>query len=289
VTSYSALSRDAQHLTTQDHSAENKLTSDTLDIEVIEEQAIEEQPSDEKTIFSFHKGAVAGTFLHSIYEEIDFQQCSKQDIKDVLEKRLPLVGYDLSWVSCLTDFVDQSLDVELATQSSLDSFSLRDISAANRLVEMEFVFPFAQINRQQVNQLLVKHDVLAAKAGLLMFEQVEGMLKGFIDLTIRHNNQYYVVDYKSNYLGANLEDYHINAIEQAMVEHRYDFQYVLYTLALHRFLRSRLPDYDYDQHVGGVFYLFLRGLQAQSQTGIFYTKPDKVLIEQLDELFENIK
>jgi exodeoxyribonuclease V beta subunit len=289
VTSYSALSRDAQHLTVQDPRAENKLTSDTLDIEVIEEQAIEAEISDQKTIFNFHKGAVAGTFLHGIYEEIDFEQCQKQDIATVLEKRLPLVGYELSWLPCLTEFVDQSLDAQLTATPFIEGFTLRDISAANRLVEMEFVFPFAAINCQQVNQLLVKHDALAAQAGLLMFEQVEGMLKGFIDLTIRHDNKYYVVDYKSNFLGSALEDYHLSAIEQAMIEHRYDFQYVLYTLALHRLLRSRLENYDYDTHVGGVFYLFLRGLQAQSQTGVFYTKPKKALIEQLDALFENIK
>ena len=71
-----------------------------------------------------------------------------------------------------------------------------------------------------------------------------------------------------------------------MIDHRYDLQYQLYTLALHRFLRNRLPGYDYEEHVGGVFYLFLRGMQTEEpEHGVFYTRPDLHFIEQLDHLF----
>ncbi|MEL0625232.1 hypothetical protein V6238_19490, partial [Marinomonas arenicola] len=72
--------------------------------------------------------------------------------------------------------------------------------------------------------------------------------------------RYYVLDYKSNHLGDDFTDYQNDAIEHAIADHRYDLQYQLYTLALHRLLKQRLPNYDYDTHVGGVVYLFFRGM-----------------------------
>ncbi|MBS2694220.1 hypothetical protein KFY51_30350, partial [Salmonella enterica subsp. enterica serovar 1,4,[5],12:i:-] len=90
----------------------------------------------------------------------------------------------------------------------------------------------------------------------------QGMLKGFIDLVFCWQGKYYLLDYKSNWLGEDSSAYTRPAMEQAMAEHRYDLQYQLYTLALHRYLRHRLPDYDYRRHFGGVIYLFLRGVDA---------------------------
>jgi len=92
------------------------------------------------------------------------------------------------------------------------------------------------------------------------------------------------LDYKSNHLGHSYSHYSDVAVQAAMAEHRYDVQLIIYTLALHRFLRLRLPDYDYDQHIGGGYYLFLRGLHSQGSEGQFFAKPSKTLIESLDAL-----
>jgi len=118
---------------------------------------------------------------------------------------------------------------------------------------------------------------------------VQGFLKGFIDLTFEKNGQYYVLDYKSNHLGDALQDYNQTNMEQALIEHRYDFQYQLYTLALHRLLKSRLADYDYETHVGGVFYTFLRGMQGEQEYGVYFVKPSFSLIDGLDKLFSGQK
>lgn len=112
------------------------------------------------------------------------------------------------------------------------------------------------------------------------------MLKGFIDLVFRHEGRYYLLDYKSNWLGESAEAYTREAMAAAMQSHRYDLQYQLYTLALHRYLRHRIAGYDYERHFGGVIYLFLRGVEADnSQQGIFTTRPDAALISQMDALF----
>lgn len=111
------------------------------------------------------------------------------------------------------------------------------------------------------------------------------MFKGFIDLTFEHQGQYYVADYKSNWLGEDDTAYTQAAMQSAILQHRYDLQYVLYLLALHRLLKLRLPNYDYDQHIGGAVYWFVRGIDADSR-GVFSRKPPRQLIEQLDALFK---
>ena len=117
--------------------------------------------------------------------------------------------------------------------------------------------------------------------------QVQGMLKGFIDLTFAYQGRWYVLDYKSNWLGDTPSDYSRENMARMMIDHRYDLQYQLYSLALHRLLKQRLPDYDYDRHFGGIIYLFLRGVQANDpeRHGIYDHRPSKQLIEQLDQLF----
>lgn len=275
VTSYSALSRF--------HTRE-AITAANLDLEVLEEQ---ESPEDKLegvyNIFTFHRGATAGTFLHTLYEEIDFATVTSQQLDEVLDKYLLLSGFEPEWLPVLSDFILQTLQVPLPQAGCC----LRDIGDQNRLVEMEFVLPFASIDASRLNQLLRRYDPLAQRAGELQFDQLQGMLKGYIDLTMRFEGRYYVVDYKSNHLGYTPEDYSQEAMAQAMIEHRYDLQYVLYTLALHRLLKNRVPDYQYETHIGGVYYLFIRGMHKdQEQKGIFYTKPDVELIDALDRLFQ---
>jgi len=111
------------------------------------------------------------------------------------------------------------------------------------------------------------------------------MLKGFIDLLFEYQGRYYVLDYKSNYLGDNLADYEPERLVHAIAEHRYDLQYQLYTLALHRLLKQRLPNYDYEEHMGGVVYLFLRGMRVGQQTGVFQNRLTLEHVTVLDQLF----
>jgi exodeoxyribonuclease V beta subunit len=110
------------------------------------------------------------------------------------------------------------------------------------------------------------------------------MLKGFIDLVVEHDGRYYVIDYKSNWLGPDDAAYTAAAMSAEILAKRYELQYVLYLLALHRLLKLRLPDYDYDSHMGGALYLFLRGSQSPSR-GLHAERPPRELIESLDRLF----
>jgi len=112
-------------------------------------------------------------------------------------------------------------------------------------------------------------------------------MTGFVDLIFEYQGRYYIADYKSNHLGDQLADYQPAQLKAAMQQHRYDLQYLIYTVALHRYLKGRLLGYEYERDFGGVYYLFLRGITPEqgSDSGVYFNKPEYELIEQLDQLF----
>jgi len=138
---------------------------------------------------------------------------------------------------------------------------------------------------RRLDALVQRHVLPGVARPALSRDTLNGMFKGFVDLAFEHAGRYYVVDYKSNWLGEGDAAYTAEAMAAAVAAQRYDLQYVLYLLALHRQLQLRLPDYDYDRHVGGALYLFLRGSRAAGQ-GIHRARPPRALIEALDALFK---
>ena len=108
-------------------------------------------------------------------------------------------------------------------------------------------------------------------------------MKGFIDLVAEHDGRFYVLDWKSNWLGASDDAYQVDMMTRAMLEKRYDVQLAIYLLALHRHLRDTLPDYDYERDVGGAMLVFLRGIGADSR-GVHLEKPSREFITTLDAL-----
>lgn len=137
-----------------------------------------------------------------------------------------------------------------------------------------------------MDKLCKNYDPLSLRCPTLDFTPVKGMLTGVIDLVFCWQNRYYLLDYKSNRLGEDSSAYTKEAIEQAMIQHRYELQYQLYTLALHRYMRHRLVNYDYQRDFGGIFYLFIRGIELNLPIESIYTyRPDISLINKLDQMF----
>ncbi|WP_312691726.1 exodeoxyribonuclease V subunit beta [Kosakonia sp.] len=270
VTSYSGLQQRAHGL------AQDLLPR--LDMDAAGERELLPEPM--LTPHQFPRGASPGTFLHSLFEEMDFTQ--PVSAQWVAEKLLA-GGYEEHWQPVFNDWLETVLHTPLADAG----VSLSELSAKDKQVEMEFYLPISEtLTAPALDALIRRYDPLSAGCPPLDFRDVRGMLKGFIDLVFRHDGRYYLLDYKSNWLGENAQAYTQQAMAAAMQSHRYDLQYQLYTLALHRYLRHRIRDYDYEKHFGGVIYLFLRGVDAQNpQQGIFATRPDAALIEQMDALF----
>ena len=112
---------------------------------------------------------------------------------------------------------------------------------------------------------------------------VEGFMTGIIDLVFRRDGKYYLLDYKSNFLGANDISYNAESLSHSMTRHDYHLQYLIYTVALHRMLKRDLASYSYEENFGGVYYFFLRGVDFEKTNGVFFTRPDQALIEKIDE------
>ncbi|MFQ2223874.1 exodeoxyribonuclease V subunit beta [Aeromonas enteropelogenes] len=261
------------------------LANPGFDDEVVTEAAAlaAEQPEEapQPSIFTFPKGARPGTLLHSLFETIDFESAAGDSLAQHIATLLAQDGFDDSWAQVLQQQVEAVLETPLETGFG-EPVRLRDLAPERKQVELEFFLPMGRVTAPALTALCQQHDPLSRGNKPLSFATVQGMLKGFIDLVFEWQGRWYLLDYKSNHLGMSPTDYSRPALEQAMVEHRYDLQYQLYSLALHRLLALRLPGYDFDQHFGGVFYLFLRGMP---QGGIFHTRPSRDLVLGLDRLF----
>lgn len=236
------------------------------------------------TPHSFPKGAAPGTFLHDLLEVFDF---SKPIDPLLLSEKVRLQGLSDEWIPVLQQWLETIVSSPLNEQG----MCLKDIPASARQAELQFYLPIAPtLKADRLDTLAKRYDVLSERCPALDFRQVQGMLKGFIDLVFCWQDRYYLLDYKSNWLGESSQSYTYQAMSNAMCEHRYDLQYQLYSLALHRYLRHRIADYDYERHFGGVFYLFLRGIeQGKPEQGIFHCRPVWPLVDGLDRLFAGEK
>ena len=178
----------------------------------------------------------------------------------------------------LCELIAGTLNVRLPEGAQLSA-----LAADARRAELEFHFSMGSVPVDALLTLLHEHGLLLARQGFGLRRRIEGLMTGKIDLVYVHAGRFHVLDYKSN----RLADYADAALASAMRESEYDLQYLIYSLAVHRWLRFRLgAAYDYDTHFGGVRYLFCRGLDAalEKSPGVFASKPSRELIDALDAL-----
>lgn len=256
--------------------------------------------STEPALNAFPAGSRYGTLLHDLLEwqaQHGWPAASPVALPGTLAGASP---YALEWATLLArqsarlnllpeqavmlgDWVSSILIKNMPIfheNKALKAITLGVIEACDMWSEMGFSLPVQRLGSQQLDALITRHVWPTFTRVALESRQLEGMLTGFMDLVLRHEGRYYVLDYKSN----RLPGYDPKQLQQAMLAHRYDVQAVLYVLALHRLLKSRLTGYDFDQHIGGALYLFLRGVD-QPGSGLQHLSPPRALIESLDVAF----
>ncbi len=237
-------------------------------------------------IFAFPRGAKAGTFLHDVFEHLDFTD-KPPAIRELVAGKLREYGLEDRWAGAACEMIDRVLSVSLFNGQG--DFRLSRLGSKDRLSEMEFYFPLRQVSPEKLKQIFARHGGPHLPPGFpqrietLNFQPARGFMKGFIDLTFQFQERFYLVDWKSNFLGDRIEDYRREHMAEEMEENFYILQYHLYALALHQYLKIRLPGYAYGKHFGGVFYVFLRGVDPQggSESGIYRDRPEEELIESL--------
>ncbi|ALM87238.1 exodeoxyribonuclease V subunit beta [Bordetella sp. N] len=245
-------------------------------------------------LHGFPAGAEAGTFFHELLEWAAAQgfgpaAVGSDALLEAVTRRCQERGWE-EWAAPLADWLRHFLllPLRLPPQPEQDAtpgpVALADLDPRACVSEMEFWFAAHDVLATRIDRLVCEHVHPRQKRAALAPARLNGMLKGFIDLVFEYQGRYYVADYKSNRLGPDDAAYDAKAMTGAILDHRYELQYVLYLLALHRLLRARLPDYDYDRHIGGAVYLFLRGSHAPGG-GVYVDRPARALIEALDALF----
>ena len=232
-----------------------------------------------------------GVALHAALEHADFAAWSDwragdvapNSEADVIADALGKEGYGADvledGIVLTTHFVGQTLTVALP-----EGVRLCDVPAFDRRAEIEFQFSLRTTQVDALLQLLHAHGVVRERNGFGLRQRLEGLMTGLIDLTYRHAGKWYVLDYKSNRLPA----YDASNLQRAMAHSEYDLQALIYTLALHRWLRFRLRSgYDYARDFGGIRYVFCRGLDADrdDSPGIHAQRFTPELVDALDALF----
>jgi len=253
-------------------------------ISVKDEQQKKQNQSDcnneyDKFIFKdLPKGSWCGNMLHYIFENIDFNESDTYE--HVIQKSI--IQYYPKYINEFKQPLYNLINHTVSTLINIDNnpFSLSQIESNKRLNEMEFDFTIPEVNLVELLKLSKPdRQILVKDLGT-----IKGLMNGKIDLFFEYNNKYYILDWKSNFLGDTLELYNQENVSKAMNENNYHLQYLIYTLALKKYLSKRVNGFNYNKHFGGVIYLFLRGVRNNLNSGIFTSKPsddDIIFLEKL--------
>ena len=282
ITSFTSIEQGhrRQHYFTESAGKKHVVFDDTKDYD--SQNSIEISTAllreNESNILDLPRGKQVGTALHRHFENCYFSDLANTEEIDKLRQSLQL---DKTFTEPLQNWLQQISHTPLSNEIGI---ALADLANKDCIKEMPFYLAIREhFDVEAFNRALKAHHHLPSEP--LQFEQIQGMVRGSIDLVFRHNGKYYIVDYKSNFLGSTLTDYNQEALKKEMLHSHYDWQYLIYTLALHRYLQSVVPHYDYARDFGGVFYLFLRGMNSEPQSGVFYDCPSVELITELDGVF----
>jgi exodeoxyribonuclease V beta subunit len=251
-------------------------------------------------------GVDFGTFVHTVLEATDFAAPDLDaELAEHVAGALSRRALDLGEPGRVVDGLRAAIETSLGPV--VGGVRLRDVERANRLDELEFELPLAggdaptgRLTLQAIAGALREHlpagDPMAAYASRLedpaLRAQVRGFLTGSIDLVIRlEGPRFVVVDYKTNWLGPigeplTLAHYQAEALAAEVSRAHYGLQALLYTVALHRYLRWRMPGYDPGRHLAGVLYLFLRGMAGEPDAGVFAWRPPGSLVESLSAVLD---
>ncbi|MDC5602173.1 UvrD-helicase domain-containing protein [Acinetobacter baumannii] len=297
-TSFSYLAQHLRHkvgtdlLASQSHEA--VLAEDELD-QVISVEAPATQPIN-WIKSNFPRGTLAGNFLHEIFEHIDFQ-CSDEWVSEI--RRRFKNDYSSLWQDLLIKY-QESFPEEQEAEYSLyhavaewlqeilstplyQGFRLNRLQPEHYLSECPFYLALSDrvLAMKRIQQLFAEY-------GMEMPELLEARsaryLNGSIDLVYFDGQRYHIADYKSNYLGENLADYSVESIAQSMSLASYWLQAGLYLVALHRYLKVKMQNYDIEQHLGGATYLYLRGMNGEAKQGYYYWQPSTEFVLRLDAI-----
>jgi exodeoxyribonuclease V beta subunit len=280
------------------HSLHERLDMDPVDLPLTDRADPSDAPVPVRGggIFGFARGARAGICLHELLEKSEFERAVDEEDRRRVEKLLARHGLEVA-TAHPGEIDPVEVSIELIEQVRGERLPFGDVNFGalrmdDRLDEWQFNLPVVDLVPAQIGRLVREHwtgeewvSHAAERLSRLPATRLQGMLGGFVDLLFTDGGRWTVLDWKSNDLGSSTADYSQSAMQRAMIEHDYVVQLLFYLVAAHRFLGTRIEDYEYDRHVAGASYVFLRGLCGDPRYGWCNVTPPSTLIEALDELF----
>ena len=245
--------------------------------------------AERRDVFAFERGTRAGLFFHELLEKMSYDPDDHEQRTALVQEKLAAHGFDARWRDSVASLLQHVLQIELFGPGS--KFCLGRLGAGERVHELEFYFPVKHLTPDILSGVLEPHFGTAGRPASLQrikelnFGPTRGFVKGYIDMVFVRRGKYYLVDWKSNHLGDTREDYRFDRLEEAMDEHLYELQALIYTLALDQYLRARLPGYSYKKQFGGACYVFLRGIHAAwgPEYGIHLSRPEPDVLQRIRE------
>jgi exodeoxyribonuclease V beta subunit len=234
--------------------------------------------------FGLPRGVRLGSALHKVLETLDFASADEARIAVVVRRELAHAGIEDAWAGVAARTVS---DV-LATPLDTSGFALRDLARPDRVDELEFTYPVRGPAAGELATVLAPLRKIGSRLpeaiGSLVLAPARGFMRGYIDLIFARGGRYFIVDYKSNWLGDSIAHYAPDRLAIAMADSFYDLQYLVYAVALHRLLATRVEGYEYERHFGGIHYLFLRAMRPATGAafGVYSVRPDASLVKALD-------
>lgn len=226
----------------------------------------------ERFVFeSMPRGKSAGIFLHSLFENADFRS---EDFIDFLKTQNSNYLIKKGEKANLSDY---ALLMENVLGAHYSGFNLFGLHNSKRINEFEYHIKIKDDTKIKAITNILENGAELGEA------KISGLLKGFIDMVFEKDGKFYIIDWKSNFLGDSLDAYDQESMQAAMKAANYDLQYHLYAVALCSFLKSRVKDFSYEKHFGGGFWVFLRGCRKGKHSGICHQLPN---IEVHSRLFD---
>ena len=237
------------------------------------------------------RGPRFGNAVHNALEQVDFAAWHGPLTTPWPRGEVRVIRQALADQGYAGDELDRAVDATARMVAAalrapvLASVCLADVAPDARLAEMEFHFGMDRADPAAWLALMQQYGYQQHRRDFVRLgSALRGLMTGFIDLVFLHDGQWWAVDYKTNHLGARREDYAPERLPAALAHHDYDLQYLIYTLALHRWLKQvRGAAYDYARDFGGVRYLFVRGMDETGR-GVFADRPPQALVEAMDAL-----
>jgi len=228
---------------------------------------------------TLRSGAKTGELIHFLLENIHFTDDSRWEkwIEEGIRRFVPMQRE--LYLPMLRRLLTEVLNARIQINGT--GFTLSTIDRSRRINEFEFDFPVSLFRPADLNALTNTTMPVVVKG---FPRPMEGIMNGKMDLFFEHEGRYYILDWKTNHLGAAMANYSTPVLVEAMREHNYHLQYLIYTLAAKKYLESRLPGFNYEKQFGGVIYFFIRGARTGSGNGVYTIKPPVATISALEKM-----